>query len=175
MTFFRPQTLQSKLSLRFSSSSFVTKKWPLSHPNRRRLQRLRYHLQRDELLIRPPSPSLAPTKKPGHVPEPTPQDLKIVAFHASIPFVGQLLIVKFVPSCHGHVQFISDRSNIMFNHYLSNKGFGIMDNGILILAGMIYSVALSLTAFRVIVHLDLITLYSNQAKQQIKRLAWHQE
>lgn len=53
----------------------------------------------------------------------------------------------------------------MFNHYLSNKGFGIMDNGILILAGMIYSVALSLTAFRVIVHLDLITLYSNQAKQ----------
>lgn len=88
MTFFRPKTLQSKLSLRFSSSSFVTKKWPLSHPNRRRLQRLRYHLQRDELLIRPPSPSLAPTKKPGHVPEPTPQDLKIVAFHASIPFVG---------------------------------------------------------------------------------------
>jgi len=123
MTIFRPPVLQSKISIRFSSSSFVTKKWPLSHPNRRRLQRLRHHLQRDELLIRPPSPSLAPTKNPGHLPEPTPQDLKIVALHASIPFVG----------------------------------FGIMDNGILILAGIMYFVTFSLTnVYQVIVRLMLV-------------------
>jgi len=81
------QAIQLKRSVRLLTSSSGDKKWPLVHPNRRRLQNLKIHLTRDELLARPPS--LAPIKNKQNIPEPAKQDLKIIALHASIPFVGK--------------------------------------------------------------------------------------
>ncbi|KAL7478971.1 hypothetical protein ACHAW6_004723 [Cyclotella cf. meneghiniana] len=89
-------------SLRSLSSSSRDDKWPLTHPCRRSLLNLQEHLRRDELLANPPSPlTKSPTSNNGEVLEPTRRELRLIALHSSIPFVG----------------------------------FGIMDNGILILAG----------------------------------------
>ncbi|KAL3800654.1 hypothetical protein HJC23_006116 [Cyclotella cryptica] len=87
-------------SLRSLSSSSRDEKWPLTHPCRRSLRNLQEHLRRDELLVTAPS-KMSPTSSSVEVAEPTQRELRIIALHSSIPFVG----------------------------------FGIMDNGILILAG----------------------------------------
>ncbi|KAL3775167.1 hypothetical protein ACHAWO_002626 [Cyclotella atomus] len=103
LSFIPAVTSHSTRSWRYiSSSAKGEKKWPLIHPNRRRLQNLKSHLNlaRDELLARPPPLALI-KKHDGKVSEPTREQLRVVTLHASIPFVG----------------------------------FGIMDNGILILAG----------------------------------------
>jgi hypothetical protein len=56
------------------------------------LQNLQSHLARDELLARPPPLALI-KKHNGIVPEPTREQLRVVALHASIPFVGELDII----------------------------------------------------------------------------------
>jgi hypothetical protein len=89
---------------RHNMSSSTKDKWPTVHPEKHRLHYQQEIIRRDKLLPPPPSTlsTMIKTKvSPDSVPEPTKQQLRIVALHQSIPFVG----------------------------------FGIMDNGILILSG----------------------------------------
>lgn len=113
----RISTYQLKQSLRFLSTSAENSgKWPLVHPNRRRLQNLKSHLTRDKLLARPPS--LALDKKHANIREPSRHDLKVVALHASIPFVGEFVIVLvtyFLESMQFTIIFISSSKRLWYH------------------------------------------------------------
>jgi hypothetical protein len=130
----RPPTTQRitrtpRLLRRTLSSSPGEEKWPLVHPCSRSLQNLRNHVRQDELLSRPQPISQQKTpKKNGNVLEPTPGQLRIVALHASIPFVGQSVLFSVVSVQFGYVPNASC-------YFAYHPGFGIMDNGILIIAG----------------------------------------
>lgn len=74
-----------------SSSSSKKDKWPTTHPQKQRLEYQQEYLRRDKLLPPPPSALSAMIKtkvSPDSVPEPTRQQLRIVALHQAIPFVG---------------------------------------------------------------------------------------
>jgi len=67
-------------------------KWPANHPQKQRLQYQQQMIRSDKLLPPPPS-TIATMKKTkispdNDVPEPTKQQLRIVALHQAIPFVG---------------------------------------------------------------------------------------
>lgn len=73
------------------SSSKNNDKWPTIHPEKHRLQYQQEVIRRDKLLPPPPSTlsTVIKTKvSPDSVPEPTKQQLRIVALHQAIPFVG---------------------------------------------------------------------------------------
>jgi hypothetical protein len=114
------------------------------------LQNLKSHLNlaRDELLARPPPLALI-KKHDGKVSEPTREQLRVVTLHASIPFVGELVDNQLQMILHN--QFRSECSPFF---YLM-KGFGIMDNGILILAGKhlndnCYTMSLKVRSFSIL-------------------------
>lgn len=84
-------TLLRILRRQMSSSSKKKDKWPTIHPKKQRLQYQQEVIRRDKLLPPPPS-TLATTIKtkvsPDSVSEPTKEQLRIVALHQAIPFVG---------------------------------------------------------------------------------------
>ncbi|KAL7448281.1 hypothetical protein ACHAWC_000498, partial [Mediolabrus comicus] len=83
--------LRRRLTSSSSSSSTKKDKWPTTHPQKQRLEYQQEYLRRDKLLPPPPSAlsTMIKTKvSPDSVPEPTRQQLRIVALHQAIPFVG---------------------------------------------------------------------------------------
>eukprot|EP00984_Skeletonema_dohrnii_P017858 scaffold8219_cov117-Skeletonema_dohrnii-CCMP3373.AAC.2 len=79
------------LRRQMSSSSKNKDKWPIIHPKKQRLQYQQEVIRRDKLLPPPPSTlaTMVKTKvSPDSVPEPTKEQLRIVALHQAIPFVG---------------------------------------------------------------------------------------
>ena len=84
-----PRTSTARILRRHMSSS--KDKWPADHPHKQRLQYQQDVIRRDKLLPPPPSTiaTMVKTKiSPDSVPEPTKQQLRIVALHQAIPFVG---------------------------------------------------------------------------------------
>lgn len=66
-------------------------KWPKSHPEKQQLKNQQEVIRGDKLLPPPPSTlpnAVKPKVSPDSVPEPTKQQLRIVALHQAIPFVG---------------------------------------------------------------------------------------
>jgi len=82
---------RSTLRILQQQMSSSKEKWPTIHPKKQRLQYQQEVIRRDKLLPPPPSTlaTMVKTKvSPDSVSEPTKEQLRIVALHQAIPFVG---------------------------------------------------------------------------------------